>query len=148
MRRLKPTARLFFLVSFALGALSCGAPAPSRESTTGRSAEEASVEDSGKRLSAEFALVSLEDSYRQDHSQPKTVFSFDGSGSFKRQDGSRIEEGSYLITTQSDLVLYIEKVNGEPLGAARIQRYQIVDQSEDGFTLQEGPSMKMVLRKM
>ncbi len=147
MRRLISTARFFFLASLALGALSCGASTQSRESSSAQSSEDAAVEDSGKRLSGEFDLISLEDAYRQDKTQSQTAFSFDENGNFKRQDRSRIEEGSYLITPQSELVLYIEKVNSELRAAARVERYQITDQRDDGFTLQDGPSRKLVLRK-
>lgn len=149
MRRLRSTARFFFLASLALGAMSCGAPTQSRESSSSsaQSPEDAAVEDSGKRLSGEFLLISIEDAYRLDKPQPQATFSFDESGNFKRQDRSRIEEGSYLITPQDELVIYIEKVNGELRAAARVERYQITDQRDDGFTLQDGPSRRLVLRK-
>jgi hypothetical protein len=147
MRRLRSTVRFFFFASLALGALSCGAPTPSRESSSTQSPEDAAVEDSGKRMSGAFAVISLEDAYRQDKTQPQTAFSFDENGNFKRQDRSRIEEGSYLITPQSELVIYIEKVNGELRAAARVERYHITDQLDDGFTLQAGPSRRLVLRK-
>ena len=147
MRRLRSTARLFVLAGLALGALSCGASAPSHESSSAQSPEGRIVEDSGKRLSGEFILISLEDAYRQDKPQTQTAFSFDDNGNFKRQDRSRIEEGSYLITAQNELMLYVEKVNGEALAAARVEHYQINDQSDNGLTLQEGPSRKLILRK-
>ena len=147
MRRLRSTARLFLVALLAMASLSCGASAPSRESSSSQSPEDAAVEDSGKRLSGEFVLISLEDAYRQDKTQPQGTFSFDENGNFKRQDGSRIEEGSYLITPRSELVIYIEKVNGEPRSAARVERYQITDQRDEGFTLQDGPSRRLMLRK-
>lgn len=98
-------------------------------------------------MSGEFEIISLEDSYRRDDLPSQATFSFDQNGDFKRQDGSRLEEGSYLITAQNELVLYIEKVNGEPRSAARVEGYQIADQSENGFTLEGGPSRRLVLRK-
>jgi hypothetical protein len=127
--------------------VSCGASTQSRESSSEQSSEAAGVEDSGKHISGEFDLISLEDSYRQDNPRAQTTFSFDENGDFKRQDRSRLEEGSYLITAQNEMVLYIEKVNGELRAAARVEQYQIADQSDNGFTLQEGPSRKLVLRK-
>ncbi len=75
------------------------------------------------------------------------LFSFDENGNFKRQDKSRVEEGAYLIGTRSELVMYIEKVNGELLGSARVDRYAIIDQRDDSITLQSGPSKTLVLRK-
>lgn len=147
MRRIRSTARLFFVGSLALAALSCGASAPSRDSSSGQAPEAEAVEDSGKRLSGEFSLISLEDSYRRDNLESQTTFNFDENGDFKRQDRSRLEEGSYLITAQNEMVLYIEKVNGELRSAARVEHYQIADQSDNGFTLKEGPSRKLVLRK-
>jgi hypothetical protein len=147
MRRLKSAATTLLLASVALGALSCGASTQSRETSSSNSSGDAGVDDSGRRLSGEFVLISIEDAYGQDKAQPLATFSFDENGNFKRQDRSRIEEGSYLITPQSDLVIYIEKVNGEPRAAARVERYQIADQRDDGFTLQEGPTKTLVFRK-
>ena len=147
MRRISSTARLFLVGSLALATLSCGASTPSRDSSSGELHQDPAVEDSGKRLSGEFELISLEDSYRRDSLSSQTTFRFDENGDFKRQDGSRLEEGSYLIATQNEMVLYIEKVNGEPRSAARVEQYQIADQSDNGFTLEEGPSRKLVLRK-
>jgi hypothetical protein len=147
MRRIRSTARLFLLGSLALAALSCGTSTPSRESSSGETHQDPAVEDSGKRLSGEFNLISLEDSYRRDNLPSQATFRFDENGEFKQQDGLRIEEGSYLITAQNEMVLYIEKVNGELRAAARVEHYQIADQSDNGFTLEEGPSRKLVLRK-
>ncbi|HXU36402.1 MAG TPA: hypothetical protein VN937_08560 [Blastocatellia bacterium] len=147
MRRIRSTARLFLLGSLALATLSCGTSTPSRESSSGEPHQDAAVEDSGKRLSGEFNLISLEDSYRRDNPPAEATFRFDENGDFKRQDGLRFEEGSYLITAQNEMVLYIEKVNGELRSAARVEHYQIADQSENGFTLKEGPSRKLVLLK-
>ena len=147
MRRLRSTTRVFILASLGLGALSCGASSPSKESSSAQFPEGAAVEDSGKRISGEFIVNSLEDAYRQDNPQAETVFTFDDNGDFKRQDKSRIEEGSYLITVKNEMMLYIEKVNGELRTAARVEQYEITDQGDNGFTLHEGPSRKLVLRK-
>jgi hypothetical protein len=147
MRRIRSIARLFLVGSLALATLSCGASTPSRESSSSDLHQDPAVEDSGKRLSGEFALISIEDSYHGDNLSSQTTFRFDENGAFKRQDGSRLEEGSYLIATQNEMVLYIEKVNGELRSAARVEHYQMADQSDNGFTLQEGASRKLVLRK-
>jgi hypothetical protein len=58
-----------------------------------------------------------------------------------------MEEGSYLITPKQELVLYIEKVNGEQRAAARAERYQIGEERDDGFTLVGGSFGKAVFRK-
>ena len=130
----------------ALTAASCGASSQSQRDDPQYAPP---IEDSGKRLSGDFVVSSLEDSYgtKNAQTQTQTVFSFDESGSLKKQDKSRTEEGSYLITTQSELVIYIEKVNGEPLPAARVERYSMSDHRDDGFTLQSGGSRKLLLGK-
>lgn len=109
-----------------------------------------SIEDSGRRLSGDFILMSIEDSYSSaKNAQPQTqiVFSFDESGSVKKQDRAGTEEGSYVISTHGQLVIYIEKANGEPLPAARREAYDISDQRDDGFTLQLGGSRRLSFRK-
>ncbi len=77
----------------------------------------------------------------------QVLFSFDENGNFKRQDKSRVEEGAYLIGTRGEFVMYIEKINGELLGAARVDHYAIIDQRDDSITLESSPSKKLVLRK-
>ncbi len=133
----------------ALVVASCGASTQSRPPGAQQPSDAEPVEDSGKHLSGEFVLSAIEDAYRpKNASAPlQAVFSFDENGSFKRQDKSRVEEGAYLIGTRSELVMYIEKVNGELLGTARVDRYAIIDQRDGSITLQSGPSKKLVLRK-
>ena len=75
------------------------------------------------------------------------VLSFDDGGNFKRQDKTRVEEGAYLIGPRGELVVYIEKVNGDLLAAARVERYVIADQRDDALTLQAGPAREIVLRR-
>jgi hypothetical protein len=141
--------KLVLAGAVALLVVSCGASTESRLAEPQQPSDTGSIEDSGKRLSGEFVLSAIEDVYRpKNASAPlQAVFSFDENGNFKRQDKSRVEEGTYLIGTRSELVMYIEKVNGELLGAARVDRYAIVDQRDDSITLQSGPSKKLVLRK-
>ena len=140
-------SKLTMLGAVALATASCGASTQSQRDDP-QSSGTPSIEDSGKRLSGDFVVSSLEDSYgpKKAQTQTQTVFSFDESGAFKKQDKSRTEEGSYLIGTQGELVIYIEKVNGEPLPAARVERYSMSDQRDDGLTLQSR-SGKLVLRK-
>lgn len=133
----------------ALLVVSCGASTQSPPAGAQKTSDTDSIEDSGKRLSGDFVLSSVEDAYRPKNAQaqPQTVFTFDENGNFKRQDKSRVEEGGYLIGLKSELVIYIEKVNGEPLPAARVDRYVIIDQRDDAITLESSPSRTMVLRK-
>ena len=140
-------SKLTMLGAVALAAASCGASSQSQRDDP-QSSDAPPIEDSGKRLSGDFAVSSLEDSYgpKKTQTQPQAVFTFDENGSFKKQDKLRTEEGSYLIGTQGELVIYIEKVNGEPLPAARVERYSMSDQRDDGFTLQSR-SRKLLLRK-
>jgi hypothetical protein len=140
--------KLTMLGAVALATASCGASTQSKRDDP-QSSDTPSIEDSGKRLSGDFVVSSLEDSYgpKKAQTQTQTVFSFDESGALKKQDKSRTEEGSYLIGTQGELVIYIEKVNGEPLPAARVERYSMSDQRDDGFTLQSGRSRRLLLRK-
>jgi hypothetical protein len=140
-------SNLTMLAAVALATASCGASTQSQRDNPG-SSDAPPIEDSGKRLSGDFVVSSLEDSYgpKKAHTQPQTVFSFDESGVFKKQDKSRTEEGSYLIGAQGELMMFIEKLNGEPLPAARAERYSMSDQRDDGFTLQGG-SRKLILQK-
>ena len=149
MRSWIKVGKLVLAGAVALLAVSCGASTQSRSAGAQQASDSDSIEDSGKRLSGEFVVSVLEDDYRpRSASAPlQAVFSFDENGNFKRQDKSRVEEGAYLIGTRGELVMYIEKINGELLGAARVDRYAIIDQRDDSIALQSGPSKKLVLRK-
>lgn len=148
MRRFSLFISLFVVTCLAFVTFSCGASHQSRQTSPARSTEDGGVEDSGKRLAGQFVLISVEDQYRHDVDHPQQVdLSFDREGTFKRQDKSRIEEGSYLITPKQDLLLYVERVNGEQRTAAKVERYQIADEREEGFTLQEGSYRRSIFRK-
>ena len=149
MDRLRSTGTLSLIGVVALVVASCGASTHSQQPGQEQFSEAEAVENSGRRLSGEFVLSAVEDAYRAKNStvQTQAVFSFDDNANFKRQDPSRVEEGAYLIGAQGQLVIYIEKVNGEVLGEARRERYVILDQSDDSITLQSGPSKTLVLRK-
>jgi hypothetical protein len=133
------------LAAFVAALVSCGAAPRS----TGSNANDplGEVEDSGKRIAGDF-IASIEDAYRGSGSGPQrqAMLSFDGDGRFKRQSDSRIEEGSYLITTTGDLIVYIEKVNDEPLTAAKAERYRLDEQSEASMTL-TSPSRSFLLKR-
>ena len=143
---MRSAIKLMVLWLLALGTVSCGASIQSRGTDPSRSAEEAGVEDSGRHLTGEYELASQEDAYRRD-SQGRIAFTFDENGNFKRQDISRTEEGSYLISTNRELVLYVEKVNGEQRAAARVDHFEITDERDDGFTLRGGSIGRAAFRK-
>jgi hypothetical protein len=58
-----------------------------------------------------------------------------------------VEEGSYLISTGGELVLYVEKSFGEPRSDARLERYPITEQSGNTLRLQSYPSKTLVLER-
>ena len=149
MRSWIKVGKLVLAGAAALLAVSCGASTQSRQAGAQQFSDADSIEDSGKRLSGEFVLSAVEDAYRPKNAPAplQAVFNFDENGNFKRQDKSRVEEGAYLIGTRSEFVMYIEKINGDLLGAARVDRYAIVDQRDDSITLESSPSRKLVLRK-
>lgn len=149
MRRWMSIAKLSALEAVALVVVSCGAATQSPQSLPSPSAEDGQIENSGKRLSGDFVVNTVEDAYSEKNAraQVQMVLSFNENGNVKRQDKSRVDEGAYMINTRGELVIYIEKVNGEPLAAARTERYAVIDQRDDAITLQSGPSRKLVLRK-
>lgn len=149
MRSWITVEKLVLAGAVALLAVSCGTSTQSRPARAQQASDTDSVEDSGKRLSGEFVLSAVEDSYRpKNASVPlQVVFSFDENGGFKRQDKSRVEEGAYLIGTRSEFVMYIEKVNGELLASARVDRYTVIDQQDASIRLESSPSKTLVLRK-
>jgi hypothetical protein len=111
------------------------------------------VEDSGKRLSGEFVFQVVEDSYApKDAADPQSrVFTFDEDGNFKSEKYVRstatVEEGSYLIDKQGELVLYYDKVSGAMLESARLERYNIISQTDVLLRLVQPPTKSFVLRK-
>lgn len=141
-------AKLSLLGAIALSGMSCGASTQSGQPGAAQASGD-QVEASGSRLAGDFELSSFEDVYRAKNVQVQTttIFSFREDGNFKRQEKLRIDEGAYLIGSASELVLYIEKVNGEPLAAARVERYVIAERSRDSITLQSVPSRELILQK-
>ena len=133
------------LFAFVAALVSCGTS--SRSTGSNASDPLSEFEDSGKRIAGDF-IASIDDSYRARGSGPQrqATLSFDGDGHFKRQLDSRIDEGSYLITTTGEMIVYIEKVNDEPLTAARAERYRIDEQSEASMTL-TGPARSFLLKR-
>jgi hypothetical protein len=148
MQPWKSVAKLSLLGAVALGVASCGEATKTQQGGSAQVSKAGTVEDTGKRLSGDFVLSEVEDAYGRANPQSRaqTILSFDEKGSLKRQERSRVDEGTYLIEGRSELVIYIEKVNGEQLEAARIERYRIFDESGDTITLQSA-SQKLTFQK-
>jgi|GEM_PF-2542960 len=112
------------------------------------------IENSGKTLAGNYVVKAVEDGYSKGAAQADavTTFKFSSDGTFKVERNalgvmSVVEEGSYLISTGSELVLYVEKSFGEPRSEARLERYPITEQSGESLRLQSYPSKVLVLQK-
>lgn len=145
-------AGLFALLCFSCSRTDNSAGQDQQPGLAGASQSYA-VEDSGKRLSGEFVFQIVEDSYApKDAANGQTqVFTFDEDGNFKVEKFVRstatVEEGSYLIDKQGELVLYYDKVSGAMLESARRERYNIISQTDVLLRLQQPPTKSFVLRK-
>ena len=147
----------YSFLPFALLLLSaCGSSAEknSDASDSPSAPEPVAIENSGKTLSGDYLIKSIEDGYAREAAQDDTLttFKFSGDGAFKierRALGvlSVVEEGSYLISTGGELVLYVEKSFGEPRNDARLERYPITEQSGNTLRLQSYPSKILVLER-
>jgi hypothetical protein len=143
---------LVALLAFTFNSCGAGHRDSGRDSLQPSEAER--VEDSGKRISGNYTLQSVEDDYAAKSSQgeARTTFSFREDGSFAIERESRgatssIDEGTYVISKQGELVLYIEKIGGDPRSEARVARYLISYQSGDSLKLQGNPSSALILKK-
>jgi len=149
MRLLKTVARVLLAGALVIPIASCSLSSKSGSTASDPTYETPSIESSGRLISGEFLLVQVDDEYRPKANPAalQTSYSFDASGSFKRQNKTRLEEGVYLISTQGELVIYVEKINGELLTEAHVDRYSIIEESSDSITLGNGPSRKLVLKR-
>jgi len=143
---------LFALV--ILTTISCGASRRDADSKSLEPSEATMVEDSGARLSGDFDLLSEEDDYtsRSPQGEARTTFKFTEDGTFaiereSRSGRSSSEEGTYIISKQGELMLYVEKVGGYPRSDARLTRYLIANQETDSLKLQRNSSSVLTLRK-
>ena len=128
--------------------VSCGAASSSHHIDETTSPNFEAVENSGKTLSGDFVLSAVDNEYKVKGSPlSQRSLSFDAAGNFKRQDRLRVEEGAYLIGPHNELVLYIDKVNGDLLTSAHVERFLIVAQSDDSITLQNTPSETLIWKK-
>lgn len=128
--------------------VSCGAASSSHHDDETTSPNSELVENSGKTLSGDFVLSAVDNEYKVKGAQlAQRSLSFDAAGNFKRQDRLRVEEGAYLIGPHNELVLYIDKVNGDLLASAHVERFLIVAQSDDSVTLQNSPAETQTWKK-
>jgi hypothetical protein len=111
------------------------------------------ITDSGKRLSGEFVLQVVKDLYAPEGSLggETRVFTFDDGGNFKVEmfagTTAKIEEGGYLIDNQGALILYFDRAGGALLESARVERYNIISQTDPVLRLEQPPTKEFVLRK-
>jgi hypothetical protein len=118
----------------------------------GEASQPKAITDSGKRLSGEFVLQVVADSYAPEapSGNQTRVFTFDEEGNFKAETftGSTLaaEEGAYLIDQRGELILYFDKTGGALLESARQERYNIINQTELSMRLEQ-PTKEFVLRK-
>jgi hypothetical protein len=151
-------AALLLKSSFALlltiASISCGAADRKAGPESSRPSESAPVEDSGRRLSGDYDVKTVEDDYANKTAQgaARTTFRFREDGSFTierelRGSVSSVEEGAYVIGKQGELVLYVEKAGGDLRSEARVVRYLISDQGGDSMKLQSSPSAVLTLQK-
>ncbi len=139
-----------FVVLLTVTFISCGAAHRDAESNSSHPSDAFSIEDSGKRLSGDWEVKSVDDEYAKKSAQgaARTTFRFREDGGFAIERESRaVEEGAYIIGKQNELVLYIEKAGGEFRGEARIMRYLMTDQTDDSMNLRSSPTAVMVLKK-
>ena len=139
--------------ALALFAAACRKVQPQTSEDGLQTQKAESIEDSGRRLAGDFVVQSLADDYVANSVQaaPRWAFSFKEDGSFRSERDVRgtlrIEAGSYVISAQGELVLYIESVAGEALTEARIERYRIDAQSDGELRLRRNGAATLVLRR-
>ena len=146
---------LFHLVLCAalLCAAACRTAQPQTSQAVWVTSTGEAIEDSGRRLSGDYAVGSVTDDYTTSAVQatPRWSFSFKEDGSFQseREAGgaARVETGSYLISTRGALILFVETVGGNPLSEARPESYKIESQTDSEFRLRRSGSVVLVLRK-
>ena len=139
-----------FVVLLTVISISCGAARREAGQDSLQPSEALSIEDSGKRLSGDYDVKSVEDDYAKKSAQGavRATFKFKEDGTFTIEREMRsVEEGSYIIGPQSELVLYIEKAGGDLRSEARVVRYLMSDQGDDSMKLRSSPSAVLVLQK-
>jgi hypothetical protein len=99
-------------------------------------------------------LKSIDDQYASKDRRvlPDLLYTFDKDGRFKREESSQGRllarvEGTYVIGTHGELVLYVEKVGDDQVAAARPERYQLEEQSDGALKLQQASGATLTLAK-
>ena len=112
------------------------------------------VENSGKTLSGAYILKSLDDQYasKDRGALPALLYSFEKDGQFKREESSQGRllsrvEGTYVIGTRGELVLYVEKVGDDQVAAALPERYKLEEQPDGSLKLQQASGATLTLTK-
>jgi hypothetical protein len=103
------------------------------------------VQNSGRTLSGDYVLKSLDDDYtpKDRASRPTLVYTFDKEGRFKREERSGVRlikhvEGSYVIGTKGEMMLYVERVGDDQMAAAVAERYELDEQPDGSLKLHQG----------
>jgi hypothetical protein len=112
------------------------------------------VQNSGRTLSGNYVLKSLDDDYtsKDRASRPALVYTFDKEGRFKREErsGGRLivhVEGSYVIGTKGELIFYVERVGDDQVTAAVAERYELDEQPDGSLKLRQSPGATLTLAK-
>ena len=99
-------------------------------------------------------MKSIDDQYasKDRRALPTFLYTFDKDGRFKREESSQGRllspvEGTYVIGTRGELVLYIEKVGDDQVAAARPERYQLEEQPDGALKLQQVSGATFTLAK-
>jgi hypothetical protein len=103
------------------------------------------VQNSGRTLSGNYVLKSLDDDYtpKDRASRPAMVYTFDKEGGFKLEERSGVRlikhvEGSYVIGTKGEMMLYVERVGDDQMAAAVAERYELDEQPDGSLKLHQG----------
>jgi hypothetical protein len=146
-------SRRLFLLTLALFVLaSCSGRSTGGGESPAESPQAPAVENSGRHLSGVYSLKVEQDDYSASESLEAATLTFEESGNLKRDrrgaKGAVVsEEGSYVLGTRGELVLFIEKIGGELLEAARPERYTVVEETASRMKLQVGPGGSFILEK-
>jgi hypothetical protein len=151
--RAKRLLLAIILFGLAASAVSCSSRSGQRDADSAVSwslPEEKAVENSGRSLSGYYVVREVKDEYLARNSSNKigVRYWFNSDGSFKRQkQSSGVSEGSYVIGAGSEMVLYIERVAGEPVGAALVERYMLDERPDGTIILKYGSSGLITLTR-
>ncbi len=111
-------------------------------------------ENSGETLSGVFKVTAFKDEYSRGERPERAItrISFEPDGRFTLHGfvagNVEVEEaGSYLIDREQRLNLYVEKINGDGLDAARNEQFKIIEKTGQRVRLKAGAAIEIVLEK-